>query len=221
MAPEGRDGPGRPLEHHADDKQQRTRQRREEGADRTRVLRVWRAASRRCGGRAAGAAACRGRPAAARAGRRRRRGRQRRRQGERHGPSVRNKSKVRGCDEVAELLDQASARPVLAQASSLGGKGLQDDDDGRGAAADGRTTSRRSPGDASCRPTTTISPRTAPPFAPPSQTTCTMLIKTSHKDVVTKDGTTMRIFVYEPNTPDYPRPFRRPLLLPAARAACG
>lgn len=32
----------------------------------------------------------------------------------------------------------------------------------------------------------------------------TMLIKSSHHDVQTAGGTTMRIFVFEPNMPDYP-----------------
>jgi hypothetical protein len=31
-----------------------------------------------------------------------------------------------------------------------------------------------------------------------------MLIKSSHHDVQTAGGTTMRIFVFEPNMPDYP-----------------
>lgn len=32
-----------------------------------------------------------------------------------------------------------------------------------------------------------------------------MIIKASFKDVKTAGGTTMRLFVYEPNLPDYPR----------------
>ena len=56
--------------------------------------------------------------------------------------------------------------------------------------------------------TSTISPNPSlppTPDLPNSRTKFKMKIKTSFQDVKTSDGTTMRVYIYEPNLPEYPQ----------------
>jgi hypothetical protein len=47
--------------------------------------------------------------------------------------------------------------------------------------------------------------RSVHPFNSLSQHLPIMKIKTSFQDVKTSDGTTMRVYIYEPNLPEYPQ----------------
>lgn len=48
-------------------------------------------------------------------------------------------------------------------------------------------------------------PLAFPPLSLPSPSTAAMKIKTSFQDVKTSNGTTMRVYIYEPNLPEYPQ----------------